>query len=69
VVDSDLLTLSEAARLLRVSTAHVRRMISAGVCPAVVVSPRCRRVPAAHVRSLLAAAGVSLNNNDAAAHA
>jgi excisionase family DNA binding protein len=67
-LSSELLTLPEAARLLRVSTAHVRRMVDAGVCPAVTVSPRCRRIPVAHVRSLLAAAGVSLTLT-AGAHA
>jgi excisionase family DNA binding protein len=56
----DLLTLPEAARLLRVTPAHIRRMINAGLCPAVVVSPRVRRIPSAHVRGLLANAGATL---------
>ena len=44
--DMDFLTIAETARRLSVSASTVRRLLVAGVLPSVLVSPRCRRIPA-----------------------
>jgi len=54
----DLLTPDEVADVWRISGSQVRRLIASGDCPAVVLSPRCRRVPKAWVIETLADFGV-----------
>lgn len=52
----DLLTPVEVARLWRVTPSQVGRLIASGDCPAVILSPRVRRVPKSYVLQTLAAA-------------
>lgn len=53
----DLLTVDEAAAVWRISDTQVRRLIASGECPAVRISPRCRRIPKAWVLQTLAEGG------------
>ena len=65
----ELMTVREVAGALRCSPDRVRRLVRLAEMPAVRVGPRAWRIPTAHVRALLAAAGVSLTFNTAGAHA
>lgn len=55
---SDLLTVPEAAERLHVSVRTVYEWVSSGRLPALRLSPRCTRLPAAGVDALLEAARV-----------
>jgi excisionase family DNA binding protein len=53
----DLLTPDEAAAVWRISGSQVRRLIASGDCPAVILSPRVRRIPKAWVLQTLTEGG------------
>lgn len=59
LLDRPALTVAEAGVVLGVSTATVRRLITAGTLPAVRLSSRTLRVPSAVLRGMLAPGGGS----------